>query len=87
MGRYASLPTKGNMGAKAQKNRDKMRKSSLFLVMQCERDAANCGSGGRWFESTQLYQRRRGHSLIIFDERMPIGMRRFWSAHGDGAAT
>ena len=56
MGRYASLPTKGNMGAKAQKNRDKMRKSSLFLVMQCESDAANCGSGGRWFESTQLYQ-------------------------------
>jgi hypothetical protein len=22
-----------------------------------------------WYESTQLYQRRRGHSLIIFDEK------------------
>jgi hypothetical protein len=44
------------MGEKCLENKDKMRNSSLSVVMQCEADAANCGSGGRWFESTQLYQ-------------------------------
>jgi len=37
---------------------EQMRDSVLFIVMQCGNGAANCGSGGRWFESTQLYQRR-----------------------------
>ena len=35
---------------------EQMRGSALFIVMQCATDTANCGSGGRWFESTQLYQ-------------------------------
>jgi hypothetical protein len=38
-----------------------------------EMGAHNCGSGGRWFESTQLYQSIKTQTGLLFRVR-PLGM-------------